>query len=360
MSGTEKDDELIQATIAGIHTDVAVTVVDANAAASAQAASNTEALSQQQQEMPFALVYGQAYTKLPDDLYIPPDALEVFLEAFEGPLDLLLYLIRRQNLDILDIPVADITRQYMQYVEMMRSINMELAGEYLVMAAVLGEIKSRSLLPRPKNEEGEEESDPRAELIRRLQEYERFKKAAHDLDEMPQEGRDFWQVKVAGPDYTREKEPPQVDLREVLLALQDVIRRADLFETHQISRETLSLREKMGQVLEHLSGREFVPFVALFTIDEGRLGVVVTFMAILELVKEGIIDLVQTESFGPVHVKARAQKAEGEGYDLAELEEDGSSDAFEGITEPASENTPEDFDDDLLDDEADESRRDEE
>ena len=302
---------------------------------------------------------------------VPNVGFKIKTEVFEGPLDLLLYLIRRQNLDILDIPVADITRQYMTYVELMRAINMELAGEYLVMAAVLGEIKSRSLLPRPKNEEGEEESDPRAELIRRLQEYERFKKAAADLEAMPQEGRDFWQVKVAGPDYTREKEPPHVDLREVLLALQDVIRRADLFETHQISRETLSLREKMGMVLEHLKGREFVPFVALFSIDEGRLGVVVTFMAILELVKEGIIDLVQTEAFGPVHVKARAQGVEGGGYDLVELEDDGPSDAFEGAaleleleSPAAAEPINTDFDDELTEDdsadEADKPRRDEE
>lgn len=316
--GTQQDDELVLAAIADIQAGTDAPVADAPAP--------------QQQEMPFALVYGKAVTKLPDDLYIPPDALEVFLEAFEGPLDLLLYLIRRQNLDILDIPVAEITRQYMQYVEMMRSLNMELAAEYLVMAAVLGEIKSRSLLPRPKNEEGEEEEDPRAELIRRLQEYERFKKAAEDLDALPQEGRDFWVAKAAAPDYVRERPLPQVDLRELLLALQDVIRRADLFESHQVSRETLTLREKMGQVLERLQGRDFVPFVALFTVEEGRLGVVVTFMAILEMVKEGIITLVQTEAFGPIHVKARAQQAEDEGYDLAELEEGGPEDAFEAET----------------------------
>ncbi len=316
MSGTEQDDELVLAAIADV-----------------QAADATPAEpAPQQQEMPFALVYGQAFTKLPDDLYIPPDALEVFLEAFEGPLDLLLYLIRRQNLNILDIPVAEITRQYMHYMEMMRSMNMELAGEYLVMAAVLGEIKSRSLLPRPKGEDGEEEEDPRAELIRRLQEYERFKKAAEDLDSMPQEGRDFWPVKVAGPDYTREKPLPQVDLRELLLALQDVIRRADLFESHQVSRETLTLREKMSQVLERLQGREFLPFVSLFTLEEGRLGVVVTFMAILEMVKEGVLSLVQTESFGPIHVKARAQEVEGAGYDLGDLDDE-PNDAFDAQAE---------------------------
>ncbi|MDI1303099.1 MAG: ScpA family protein [bacterium] len=302
--------------------------------------------------MPFALVHGQAYTKLPDDLYIPPDALEVFLEAFEGPLDFLLYLIRRQNLDILDIPVAEITRQYVLYVEMMQAINMELAGEYLVMAAVLGEIKSRMLLPRPKTEEGEEEEDPRAALIRRLQEYERFKKAAADMDAMPQEGRDFWPVKVAGPDYTREQPLPQVDLRELMLALQDVLRRADLFETHQISRETLSLREKMGQILEHLQNREFVPFVALFTMDEGRLGVVVTFIAILELVKEGIIDLVQTEFLGPVHVKTRAQGVEGGGYDLVDLDDaDNGSDVYEAApTDVIIVDAEDDLFDDMADD----------
>lgn len=348
MSGNPQDDEQVLAALADIQAESDVTTEQAPA----QDAAQGEA-SPQQQEMPFALVYGQAFMKLPEDLYIPPDALEVFLEAFEGPLDLLLYLIRRQNLDILDIPVAEITRQYMQYVEMMHAINMELAAEYLVMAAVLGEIKSRSLLPRPKTEDGEEEEDPRAELIRRLQEYERFKKAAADLDEMPQEGRDFWTVKTAGPDYTREKELPQVDLRELLLALQDVLRRADLFESHQVSKETLTLREKMGQVLEMLKGREFLPFVSLFTVEEGRLGVVVTFMSILELVKEGILDLVQTESFGPIHVKARVQPAEGDGYDLADMNDEGSEDAFEASSEAVDTgNTQKDFSDDYWDEDA--------
>lgn len=339
MSGTEQDDELVLAAIAEVQAaEEADTAAPANAEAELVSSGGQEIVpeqagqdagpSPQQQEMPFALVNGKAFTKLPDDLYIPPDALEVFLEAFEGPLDLLLYLIRRQNLDILNIPVAEITHQYMQYVEVMRTMNMELAGEYLVMAALLGEIKSRSLLPRQKDEEGMEEDDPRAMLIRRLQEYERFKKAAADLDAMPQEGRDFWPVKVAGPDYQREKPLPQVDLRELLLALQDVIRRADLFESHQVSKETLTLREKMAQVLERLQGREFLPFVSLFTVEEGRLGVVVTFMAILEMVKEGVLSLVQTEAFGPIHVKAKAQEVEGVGYDLEELEQD-SDDAFE-------------------------------
>lgn len=324
MSGTPSDDDLVLAAMADIASQI-----------SSEKPPTTPEAVPQQQEMPFALVYGQAFTKLPDDLYIPPEALEVFLEAFEGPLDLLLYLIRRQNLDILDIPVAEITHQYVKYVEMMQSLNMELAAEYLVMAAVLSEIKSRALLPRPKNEEGLEEEDPRAMLIRRLQEYERFKKAAEDLDAMPQEGRDFWQVKVAGPDYTREKELPQVDLRELLLALQDVIRRADLFETHQIARETLTLREKMTQVLEHLQHKEFVPFVALFSSEEGRLGVVVTFMSILELVKEGLIDLIQTESFGPIHLKARVQGSEGHGYDLVDLDDEPAQlDVFDAPSKP--------------------------
>ncbi|MGH8492040.1 MAG: segregation and condensation protein A [Moraxellaceae bacterium] len=345
MGGTEQDDELVLAALADIQAETQADT-DATAAATAAAPAETGSaeLSPQQQEMPFALVYGQAFTKLPDDLYIPPDALEVFLEAFEGPLDLLLYLIRRQNLDILDIAVADITHQYMQYVEVMRTMNMELAGEYLVMAAVLGEIKSRSLLPRPKGDDGQEEEDPRAELIRRLQEYERFKKAAADLEGMPQEGRDFWPVKVAGPDYTREKELPQIDLREILLALQDVLRRADLFESHQVTRETLTLREKMTHVLELLQGREFVPFVALFTIEEGRLGVVVTFMAILEMVKEGVLSIVQTESFGSIHVKARAQEVEGDGYDLAELDDEGSNDAFDTPVPAEPEETQVGFD----------------
>lgn len=265
-----------------------------------------------QEEMPFALVYGQAYTTLPQDLYIPPDALEVILEAFEGPLDLLLYLIKRQNLDILDIPVAEITSQYMEYVELMKTLNLELAAEYLVMAALLGEIKSRMLLPRQPGEE-EEEADPRAELIRRLQEYERFKKAAEDIDALPRVGREVHLVSVDPPDYERPKLHPDVDLKEVLLALQEVLRRADMFESHHVTREKLSTRERMSQVLERLSRDRFVPFVALFHYEEGRLGVVVTFLAVLELVKESLIELVQTEPFGPIHLRARAAAHEGAG-----------------------------------------------
>lgn len=267
------------------------------------------ALAPHQEEMPFAIVNGQAFTQLPQDLYIPPDALEVILEAFEGPLDLLLYLIKRQNLDILNIPVAEITRQYMQYVELMKLLNLELAAEYLVMAALLGEIKSRMLLPRQEEDE-EDEGDPRAELIRRLQEYERFKQAAEDIDTLPRMGRDTFTVQAFPPQYEREKPQPDVNLKEVLLALQDVLRRADMFESHQVHMEPLSTRERMAQVLTQLDAQRFVPFDTLFSYEEGRLGVVVTFLAVLELVKESLIDLVQTEAFGPIHVKARSAASE--------------------------------------------------
>jgi len=258
-----------------------------------------------QQELPFAMVYGQAYTEIPQDLYIPPEALEVFLEAFEGPLDLLLYLIRKQNIDILDIPVAEITRQYMGYVELMKVVRLELAAEYLVMAAMLAEIKSRLLLPRPELEE-DEEHDPRAELIRRLQEYERFKKAAEDIDGLPREGRDFQQAQVEVPEYPSRKPHPEVDMQEMLLALSEVLRRADMFESHQVTREALSTRERMAEVLDRKAGH-FVPFVSLFSASEGKLGVVVTFMAVLELIKEQLVELVQSEPFAPIHVKARGE-----------------------------------------------------
>ncbi|KTT11252.1 chromosome segregation protein ScpA [Pseudomonas oryzihabitans] len=260
------------------------------------------------EQLRLALVYGEAFTELPQDLYIPPDALEVFLEAFEGPLDLLLYLIRKQNIDILDIPVAEITRQYMSYVELMKAVQLELAAEYLLMAAMLAEIKSRMLLPRAEGLEAEEE-DPRAELIRRLQEYERFKKAAEDLDELPREGRDFVVPTLPAPEARARKLLPEVELGELLLAMGEVLRRADLFESHQVTREILSTRERMSQVLERLKDGAFVPFFALFTLEEGRLGVVVTFMAILELVKESLVELVQNEPFSPIHVRARVSGA---------------------------------------------------
>lgn len=257
-----------------------------------------------QREMPFAIVYGEAITELPKDLYIPPEALEVFLEAFEGPLDLLLYLIRRQNIDILEINVSEITRQYMSYIEMMQAMQFELAAEYLLMAAMLAEIKSRMLLPR-QHEECEDEEDPRAELIRRLQEYERFKKAAEDIDELPQVGRDTFIASAKEPDQKREKPQPVVTMRELLLALADVVRRAELYESHQVQREVLSTRERMSQVMERLRGQQFVPFVSLFSAKEGRVGVVTTFLAIMELIKESLVEIVQSEIFGPIHVKAR-------------------------------------------------------
>jgi segregation and condensation protein A len=259
-----------------------------------------------QQELPFALVYGQALTELPQDLYIPPDALEVFLEAFEGPLDLLLYLIRKQNIDVLDIPVAEITRQYMSYVELMRTVRLELAAEYLVMAAMLAEIKSRMLLPRS-NESDAEEEDPRAELIRRLQEYERFKAAAEGIDGLSRVGRDITVPRLDAPEARARKLLPDVSLEELLVSMAEVLRRADMFESHQVTREVLSTRERMSEVLERLKGGAFVPFVSLFSAEEGKLGVVVTFMAVLELIKESLVELVQNDAFGPIHVRARAE-----------------------------------------------------
>jgi len=263
-------------------------------------------LTQPGEQLRLALVYGEAVTELPLDLYIPPDALEVFLEAFEGPLDLLLYLIRKQNIDILDIPVAEITRQYMGYVELMKSVRLELAAEYLVMAAMLAEIKSRMLLPRSA-EAAEEEEDPRAELIRRLQEYERFKAAAEDLDELPRVGRDLQVPRLDAPDARARKLLPDVSLEELLVSMAEVLRRADMFESHQVTREALSTRERMSEVLERLKGGGFVPFVALFHVEEGRLGVVVTFMAVLELIKESLVELVQNEPFAPIHVRSRTE-----------------------------------------------------
>lgn len=259
-----------------------------------------------QEEMPFAIVQGKAYTQLPRDLYIPPDALEVILEAFEGPLDLLLYLIRRQNIDILEIDVSAITHQYVAYVEMMESMQFELAAEYLVMAAMLAEIKSRMLLPRSSENADEDEEDPRAQLIRRLQEYERFKQAAEDIDELPRLHRDTYVGRAEGPDRNLTRPDPDVEMKELLIALASVLRRAEMFESHHIEREKLSTRERMTQVLEALRGQAFVPFVSLFKVKEGRLGVVVTFLAVMELIKEALVEIVQTEEFGPIHVKARS------------------------------------------------------
>ena len=259
----------------------------------------------QQGEMPFAVVQGEALTELPKDLYIPPRALEVFLEAFEGPLDLLLYLIRRQNLDILDIDVAVITEQYMQYVELMDAMQFELAAEYLLMAAMLAEIKSRMLLPR--SNEADDEEDPRATLVRRLQEYERFKKAAEDMATLPRVERDTWVGSAEPPAMERTKPLPEVNLQDLVIAFSEVLKRADLYESHQIKRESLSTRERMADVLQALQEQEFCSFDSLFKVEEGRLGVVVTFLAILELIKESLVDIVQSDEFAPIHIKARSE-----------------------------------------------------
>ncbi|MCC7258990.1 MAG: segregation/condensation protein A [Gammaproteobacteria bacterium] len=294
-----------------------VQVVD-NGAAPAEAFLPQETTAGQpaQGEMPFAIVEGQPVTELPRDLYIPPYALEVFLEAFEGPLDLLLYLIRRQNLDILDIPIAEITRQYVNYIEVMKELQLELAGEYLLMAAMLAEIKSRMLLPRPAAAE-EEEADPRAELVRRLQQYERFKKAAEDLDGLPRMERDTHQAVaevVEKPVVTR---LPDLTLKEMLLAFHDVMRRAEMFAHHHVQREPLSVRQRMSEVLTRLNQGGFHEFHRLFEPREGRMGVTVTFLALLELLKESLIEIIQAEPYAPIHVRV-ATTAGPAGLRLAE------------------------------------------
>ena len=263
----------------------------------------------EQQQLPLAKVGGQVVTEIPQDLYIPPEALEVFLDAFEGPLDLLLYLIRKQNLDILDINISQITTQYMEYVELMKATRFELAAEYLVMAAMLAEIKSRSLLPR-QNEDLEEEEDPRAELIRRLQEYERFKVAAENIDEIPRVGREILVAEEREDEFEHVKQHPDVDLREVLLAMSDILKRAEMFEHHHIAREVLSTRERMSQVLGKIKYGQLVSFSSLFSVEEGKMGVVVTFLAIMELVKESLVELSQADVFGEIHLRAKQNVTE--------------------------------------------------
>ena len=264
--------------------------------------NKTEAV---QTEMPFAIVEGKPYTQMPTDLYIPPEALEVILEAFEGPLDLLLYLIRRQNLNILDIPITEITNQYIEYINLLDELDFELAAEYLVMAAMLAEIKSRMLLPKPASEEGEEE-DPRAELVRRLQEYERFKSAALDIDEMPREFRDY----VITSAYVDNKQsyiaPPEVDMRDIIMAFKEVLARADLKISHEIERETLSVRDKMTHLLDTIREKKFFTFESLFDLSEGKQGIVVTFLAVLELLKSQVLDIVQNETYGQIYIKSLA------------------------------------------------------
>ncbi|TVM07102.1 MAG: segregation/condensation protein A [Halomonas sp.] len=267
----------------------------------------TQEAPEQQVSQTVARLFDEPINQMPEDLYIPPEALRVFLEAFEGPLDLLLYLIRRQNLDILTINVAAITHQYIEYVELMKAMQIELAGEYLLMAAMLAEIKSRTLLPRPPKEQDGDEEDPRAELIRRLQEYERLKEAAESLDTLPRMGRDWFSVHAGLPSLESRVIHPEVELDELLGALKALLERADLAKTHNISREVLSTRERMLAIMDqlHQAPGRYTDFEALFTLEEGRAGVVVTFMAILELSKEAMIDIVQNAPLSPIHVRAR-------------------------------------------------------
>jgi len=265
----------------------------------------TTETEEQIQPETLAIVQGQALVSLPKDLYIPPDAMEVFLEAFEGPLDLLLYLIKKQNLDILNIPIAEVTRQYMEYVEIMKELSLELAAEYLVMAALLAEIKSRMLLPRPETAEGIEE-DPRAELIRRLQEYERFKQAASDLDKLPRLERDTFTVDAATDHFVFEKPQPVVELKELLAAFLDVITRIAHTKSHEIQMEPLSVRDRMSSILNALQEKEFIEFHSAFNANEGKQGVVVTFLAMLELLKDHLIEFIQAAPFAPIHLKAAA------------------------------------------------------
>jgi len=253
---------------------------------------------------PFATFKGQAIINLPKDLYIPPDAMKVLLDAFEGPLDFLLYLIRKQNLDILDIPIADVTKQYMEYIDLMQELSLELAAEYLVMAAILAEIKSRMLLPRVEDPENPE-ADPRAELVRRLQEYERYKQAAEDFDKLPRLERDTFFVEIDDSEITVDKPLPEVSLKELILALAEVMRRADLSTHHKVQLDALSVREKMTLILDGVQGKEHILFTDLFNVKEGRLVIVVTFLAMLELLKQHLIEFVQAAAFAPIYLKVK-------------------------------------------------------
>jgi len=266
----------------------------------------TDTLSQelplQEAHPPVAKVLGEPWLELPQDLYIPPDALEVILEAFEGPLDLLLWLIRRNNINVLDIPMAALTAQYMEYVEAMRLQHLELAAEYLVMAAMLIEIKSRMLLPRPEKVEEGEDHDPRAELVRRLLEYEQMKQAARNLDQVPQLGRDFQPVNVV-LERLAVRHLPHVGTEDLLQAWTDIIKRAKLNKHHRIGRQELSVREHMSRILKRLQDGGRALFSDLFNPQAGRSELVVTFLAMLELVRERLIDIVQNEPFAPIHAQ---------------------------------------------------------
>lgn len=251
-----------------------------------------------------ALIQGEPLMKIPHDLYIPPEALKIFLETFQGPLDLLLYLIKKQNIDILNIPITEVTQQYIQYVELMKHLNLELAGEYLVMAALLAEIKSRVLLPRPLDSDCPDEADPRAELMRRLQEYEQIKAAAENLDQLPQIGRDIFPASIPISEANIPKAQPQVNFKELILAFMEVMQRTKLHAKHDVEREPLSVRERMSDVLAALQHKNYLHFHELFNAGEGRKGVVVTFIAILELLRQMLIEIIQQEAFSPLHIKA--------------------------------------------------------
>lgn len=278
----------------------------------------------QQQEMPFALVQGQPMTQLPLDLYIPPDALEIILEQFEGPLDLLLYLIRKQNLDILSVNVSDIVDQYMAYIDAMQALQLELAGEYLVMASMLMEIKSRAVLPRNQSEDDEDGEDPKAELIRRLLEYEQFKLAAEDLDGLPRLERDTTPASVEVQRTAQRKIHPPVNMTELMIAMADVLRRSERFEQHEVTPELLSTRERMSAILDQLEPGIFLGFKELLLSGEGRGGVVVTFLAMLELVKESLLELVQQDPFGPIHIRL-AQSGVSDSEDIWEQADSGDT-----------------------------------
>ncbi|MDG2288436.1 MAG: segregation/condensation protein A [Woeseiaceae bacterium] len=287
----------------------------------------SETQSPAQGEMPFAAVDGEPVTTLPQDLYIPPYALQVFLEAFEGPLDLLLYLIRRQNIDVLDIPIAEITRQYVQYIDVMKELQLELAGEYLLMAAMLAEVKSRMLLPRPEKEE-DDEADPRAELVRRLQEYERYKKAAEDISDLPRMERDVFVATADAPERKITTKMPDVTMKELLLAFHDVLQRAEMFTNLHMQREPLSVHQRMSEILTRLKANDFTGFSNLFDPEEGRMGVAVTFIAILELLRGSVIEVVQSEQYAPLHIRAASSvrlvddDEQGADEDLTPFEEE--------------------------------------
>lgn len=272
-----------------------------------EAATETATDTETSNIIPFATIKGQAVVDLPKDLYIPPDAMKVFLEAFEGPLDFLLYLIRKQNIDILDIPVASVTAQYMEYIGLMQELSLELAAEYLVMAAILAEIKSRMLLPRQVDAENTEE-DPRAELVRRLQEYERYKQAAENLDKLPREERDTFTASAGSDEISADRPLPNTSLKELVQALLDVVKRAELNAKHHIQIDALSVREKMSHILASVQENDHVSFTALFNLNEGRLGVVVTFLAMLELLKQHMIEFVQAAPFAPIYLKPKQQE----------------------------------------------------